>query len=176
MFPNIHGKVITAALNLYVSVLKRIDCTLFEINQYVIKAVTSIIYELEKLLKESIVSSFVFYLVKVRTYKKNSSVMLTMYNIQLAENFWKDPECTISIPMFWTCQKLQCVLRCINKNYLFISNTAIIQQKGIAICCGAIRLWQIKNVFYVNWSRWYVCLDENGRYFCKVSLAMAGLL
>ena len=47
MFPNIRGKMIKEALNLYVSILKCIDCTPFEINQYVIKAVSKIIYELE---------------------------------------------------------------------------------------------------------------------------------
>ena len=47
IFPNIHGKMIKAVLNLYVSILKRIDCTFFEINQYFIKAATKIIYELE---------------------------------------------------------------------------------------------------------------------------------
>ena len=43
MFPNIRGKMIKEALNLYVSILKCIDCTPFEINQYVIRAVTKII-------------------------------------------------------------------------------------------------------------------------------------
>ena len=45
--------MIKAALNLYVSILKCIDCTPFpfEINQYVIRAVTKIIYELEWLFK-----------------------------------------------------------------------------------------------------------------------------
>ena len=60
MFPNIRGKMIKAALNLYISILKCIDCTPFEINQYVIRAVTKIIYELEELFKLSIVSVFVF--------------------------------------------------------------------------------------------------------------------
>ena len=47
MFLNIRGKMIKVTLNLYVSILKCIDCTPFEINQYVIKAVSKIIYELE---------------------------------------------------------------------------------------------------------------------------------
>ena len=47
MFPNIGRKKLKAALNLYVLILKCVNCTPFEINQYVIRAVTEIIYELE---------------------------------------------------------------------------------------------------------------------------------
>ena len=47
MFPNIRGKIIKAALNVYASILKCIDCTPFRINQYVIRAVTKIIYKLK---------------------------------------------------------------------------------------------------------------------------------
>ena len=47
MFLNIRGKMIKAALNLYIPILKWIDWTPFEINQYVIRAVTKIIHELE---------------------------------------------------------------------------------------------------------------------------------
>ena len=47
MFPNIRGEMIKAALNLYVSILKCIDRTPFEINQYIISVVIKIIYELE---------------------------------------------------------------------------------------------------------------------------------
>ena len=47
MFPNIRGEMIKAALKLYVLVSKCIDCTPFEINQYVVRAVTKIIYGLE---------------------------------------------------------------------------------------------------------------------------------
>ena len=43
--------MIKAGLNLYVSILKCIDCTPFEITQYVIRAVTKIIYGLESLFK-----------------------------------------------------------------------------------------------------------------------------
>ena len=47
MFLNIRGKMIKAAMNLYIPILKWIDWTPFEINQYVIRAVTKIIHELE---------------------------------------------------------------------------------------------------------------------------------
>ena len=46
-FHCIRGKMIKAALNLYISILKCVDCTPFEINQNVIRAVNKIIYDLE---------------------------------------------------------------------------------------------------------------------------------
>ena len=46
---NIRVKLINETLNLYVSILKCIDYSPFEIKQYVIRSITKIIYELEKL-------------------------------------------------------------------------------------------------------------------------------
>ena len=73
MFPNIRGKMIKAVLNLYVSILKCIGCTPFEINQYVIRTVTTIRYlrvgkTVQIVYCKSIVNHF--YLGKVRTHKE----------------------------------------------------------------------------------------------------------
>ena len=47
MFSYIRGKMMKKVLNLFVLILKCIDCTPFKINQYVIRAVNKIVYELE---------------------------------------------------------------------------------------------------------------------------------
>ena len=74
---NIRGKMIKAAFNLYVSVLKWIDYFSFEINQYVITAERLIIYKdyLRVGITVQIVfcKYFRFYLAKMGTHKEKLS-------------------------------------------------------------------------------------------------------